>query len=123
MVINKHGDHLYNNLSETLRKHLVGIAEKVVAMQGVTFLKELKDRWDNHNKSMQMIRDILMVPPPLPPFPPPLHPKSGPSFSSPLHDLHRSKGAWHLTDDQEGHCSEGKWLGVEVGSVLHTPGK
>jgi len=60
MVINKHGDHLYNNLSETLRKHLVGIAEKVVAMQGVTFLKELKDRWDNHNKSMQMIRDILM---------------------------------------------------------------
>ena len=61
MVINKHGDHLYNSLTETLRKHLQYIAEVVVANQGETFLRELKLRWDHHNKSMQMIRDILMV--------------------------------------------------------------
>lgn len=61
MVINKFGDHLYNGLHATLKKHLEGIAEKISATQGELFLRELKQRWDHHNKSMQMIRDILMV--------------------------------------------------------------
>jgi hypothetical protein len=33
----------------------------VEATQGLPFLRELKRRWDDHNKSTQMIRDILMV--------------------------------------------------------------
>lgn len=61
MVINKFGDHLYNGLVATLKLHLAGIAEKIASTQGEMFLKELKVRWDHHNKSMQMIRDILMV--------------------------------------------------------------
>ena len=61
MVINKFGDRLYTGLCDTMRTHLTGIAAKVEATQGDSFLRELKLRWDHHNKSMQMIRDILMV--------------------------------------------------------------
>lgn len=61
MVINKFGDRLYNGLVETITRHLEGVAQRIEAAQGDGFLRELKLRWDNHNKSMQMIRDILMV--------------------------------------------------------------
>lgn len=61
MVINKFGDQLYNGLEDTIVKHLQLIEKKVEAAQGESFLRELKLRWDHHNKSMQMIRDILMV--------------------------------------------------------------
>lgn len=61
MVINKFGDRLYNGLVETETAHLRQIAAKVEAAQGEGFLKELKLRWEHHNKSMQMVRDILMV--------------------------------------------------------------
>lgn len=40
---------------------LQDIAAIIEDAQGSNFLRELKLRWDNHNKSMQMIRDILMV--------------------------------------------------------------
>ncbi|KAK9814178.1 hypothetical protein WJX72_001668 [[Myrmecia] bisecta] len=60
MVINKFGDRLYNGLVETITAHLRSIAAKIEATQGESFLRELKLRWDLHNKSMQMIRDILM---------------------------------------------------------------
>ena len=61
MVINKFGDRLYNGLVQTQTEHLRLVATKIEAAQGETFLRELKLRWDHHNKSMQMIRDILMV--------------------------------------------------------------
>ena len=61
MVINKFGDRLYNGLVQTQTEHLRVVAAKIEAAQGETFLRELKLRWDHHNKSMQMIRDILMV--------------------------------------------------------------
>ena len=61
MVINKFGDKLYNGLVQTQMEHLKLVAAKIEAAQGETFLRELKLRWDHHNKSMQMIRDILMV--------------------------------------------------------------
>ena len=61
MVINKFGDRLYNGLVQTQTEHLRAVAAKIEAAQGETFLRELKLRWDHHNKSMQMIRDILMV--------------------------------------------------------------
>jgi len=63
MVINKFGDRLYNGLVETETAHLRTIAIKVEESQGEGFLRELKLRWENHNKSMQMVRDILMVTP------------------------------------------------------------
>ena len=61
MVINKFGDRLYTGLQDTIRAHLQGIAQRIDEAQGEGFLRELKLRWGNHNKSMQMIRDILMV--------------------------------------------------------------
>lgn len=61
MVLHKFGDRLYNGVAAALRNHLVGVAGKIEATQGIPFLKELKARWDDHNKSTQMIRDILMV--------------------------------------------------------------
>ena len=63
MVINKFGDRLYNGLVETETAHLRGIAARVEAAQGEGFLRELQLRWEHHNKSMQMVRDILMVRP------------------------------------------------------------
>jgi len=41
-------------------KHLKSVAQKIEATQDLPFLRELKQRWDEHNKSTQMIRDILM---------------------------------------------------------------
>ena len=63
MVINKFGDRLYNGLVQTQTEHLRAVAAKIESAQGESFLRELKLRWDHHNKSMQMIRDILMVRP------------------------------------------------------------
>lgn len=61
MVLHKYGDRLYNGVANCLRQHLLAIAARIEAAQGLPFLKELKTCWDDHNKSTQMIRDILMV--------------------------------------------------------------
>lgn len=61
MVINKFGERLYMGLENVIEQHLSTIARKIDAAQGESFLRELKLRWEHHNKSMQMIRDILMV--------------------------------------------------------------
>ena len=61
MVLHKYGDRLYNGLTTTLTDHLKEVAAKIEATSGMPFLKELKKQWDDHNKSTQMIRDILMV--------------------------------------------------------------
>lgn len=60
MVLHKFGDRLYAGLEEALAAHLAKVAELVDAAQGPAFLPELRTRWTEHNKSMQMIRDILM---------------------------------------------------------------
>jgi len=60
MVLHKFGDKLYNGLTETITKHLQGVATKVIAANDDAFLSELKDKWDKHKLSSIMIRDILM---------------------------------------------------------------
>mmetsp|Transcript_7296 Transcript_7296/g.15933 ORF Transcript_7296/g.15933 Transcript_7296/m.15933 type:complete len:735 (+) Transcript_7296:259-2463(+) len=60
MVLHKYGDRLYNGLIKTLTTHLKDVCSKIESAQGLPFLKELKRRWDEHVKSTQMIRDILM---------------------------------------------------------------
>ena len=70
MVINKCGERLYKGVVDTVTAHLTGVAARVEeAAGGEALLRDLTARWEDHNKSMQMIRDILMVPPP----PAPLH--------------------------------------------------
>lgn len=61
MVINKFGDHLYNGLIRVMVEHLHKAADQIEVLQGDQFLRDMKARWDHHTRSMQMIRDILMV--------------------------------------------------------------
>lgn len=61
MVLHKYGDRLYSGLIGALTSHLCDLARKIEEKEGLAFLSELKRHWDDHNKSTQMIRDILMV--------------------------------------------------------------
>ncbi|XP_019157137.1 PREDICTED: cullin-3A-like [Ipomoea nil] len=60
MVLNKFGEKLYSGLVSTMTSHLKEIAKLVEAAQGCLFLEELNRKWADHNKALQMIRDILM---------------------------------------------------------------
>lgn len=60
MVLHKYGEKLYSGLVSTLTSHLEDIAESIGAAQGPSFLEELNRKWTDHNKALQMIRDILM---------------------------------------------------------------
>lgn len=61
MVLHRFGDRLYSGLITTFSGHLQTIASEIESSQGESFLKELRQRWEEHLKSTQMIRDILMV--------------------------------------------------------------
>ncbi|CAH9084542.1 unnamed protein product [Cuscuta europaea] len=60
MVLHKFGETLYSGLVLTLTVHLKEISKSIEAAQGGLFLEELIRKWDDHNKALQMIRDILM---------------------------------------------------------------
>ncbi|XP_076935501.1 cullin-3A-like [Bidens hawaiensis] len=60
MVLHKFGEKLYSGLVSTMTVHLKEIAAAVEASQGLLFLEELNRKWMEHNKALQMIRDILM---------------------------------------------------------------
>ena len=59
MVLHKFGSRLYTGLTATLMVHLQGVAVQVEQAQGAGFLPELRTRWQEHNKGMQMIRCVL----------------------------------------------------------------
>ncbi|WJX88059.1 Cullin-3A [Trifolium repens] len=60
MVLHKFGERLYSGLVATMTVHLKDIAQSIEAAQGGSFLEELNRKWNDHNKALQMIRDILM---------------------------------------------------------------
>ncbi|AES96670.1 putative cullin protein, neddylation [Medicago truncatula] len=60
MVLHKFGERLYSGLVATMTSHLQEMARSVEATQGSSFLVELNRMWEDHNKALQMIRDILM---------------------------------------------------------------
>ncbi|GFY83000.1 cullin 3 [Actinidia rufa] len=60
MVLHKFGEKLYSGLVSTVTSHLKEIAKSIEAAQGSLFLEELSRKWAEHNKALQMIRDILM---------------------------------------------------------------
>lgn len=60
MVLHKYGEKLYSGLVTTMTGHLREIAKTVEAAQGSLFLEGLNRKWVDHNKALQMIRDILM---------------------------------------------------------------
>jgi cullin 3 len=60
MVLHKHGERLYNGLTETVRAHLLSMAGEVDSTNDAEFLEVLNKKWSEHKLSMMMIRDILM---------------------------------------------------------------
>lgn len=60
MVLHKFGEKLYSGLVSTMTYHLEIISKSIEAAQGGLFLEELNRKWADHNKALQMIRDILM---------------------------------------------------------------
>jgi cullin 3 len=60
MVLHKFGEKLYTGLVSTMTSHLKDIAKSIESAQGLLFLEELNRKWADHNKALQMIRDILM---------------------------------------------------------------
>ncbi|XP_042498068.1 cullin-3A-like [Macadamia integrifolia] len=60
MVLHKYGEKLYSGLVATMTMHLKEISKSIEAAQGALFLEELNRKWTDHNKALQMIRDILM---------------------------------------------------------------
>ncbi|XP_044493619.1 cullin-3A [Mangifera indica] len=60
MVLHKFGEKLYLGLVTTMTLHLKEISKSIEAAQGGLFLEELNRKWSDHNKALQMIRDILM---------------------------------------------------------------
>lgn len=60
MVLHKFGEKLYSGLVSTMTSHLKEIAKYIESTQGGLFLEELNRIWTEHNKALQMIRDILM---------------------------------------------------------------
>ncbi|KAK4760444.1 hypothetical protein SAY87_005337 [Trapa incisa] len=60
MVLHKFGEKLYTGLVTTMTAHLKEISKSIEDAQGGLFLEELNRKWNEHNKALQMIRDILM---------------------------------------------------------------
>ncbi|KAF5196749.1 Cullin-3b [Thalictrum thalictroides] len=60
MVLHKFGDKLYSGLVSTMTLHLKDISQSIEIAQGGLFLEEMNIKWAEHNKALQMIRDILM---------------------------------------------------------------
>uniref|UniRef100_A0A0D9X4U3 Cullin family profile domain-containing protein n=1 Tax=Leersia perrieri TaxID=77586 RepID=A0A0D9X4U3_9ORYZ len=60
LIIHKHGAKLYDKLTENMEEHMQEMHASIEAAQGGLFLEELQRKWDDHNKALQMIRDILM---------------------------------------------------------------
>ncbi|RYR33115.1 hypothetical protein Ahy_A10g047690 [Arachis hypogaea] len=60
MVLHKFGEKLYSGLVTTMTSHLKEISQSIESAQGEIFLEELNRKWIDHNKALQMIRDILM---------------------------------------------------------------
>ena len=60
MVLNKHGDRLYEGAADTIRRHLLEVANVVSATPSEGLLPALATAWADHKITLGMIKDILM---------------------------------------------------------------
>ena len=61
MVLHRHGKRLYDGLIEVTKEHLQTVSEQIKKKTDPNlFAKHLELKWNEHAKSMSMIRDILM---------------------------------------------------------------
>ena len=60
LVLQKHGDLLYNGTKQVVMEHMLRIRESVIANLNNKFLSYLNSCWKDHQTAMPMIRDILL---------------------------------------------------------------
>ncbi|MFS8009352.1 putative cullin [Helianthus anomalus] len=60
MVLHSFGEKLYSGRVSTMTVHLKEITASVEASQGPLFLEGLDNKWTQHKKALQTIRDIVM---------------------------------------------------------------
>jgi cullin 3 len=60
MVLHKHGETLYSNVENLLKQRSEEICHAVQGETDLTFLQQLRLKWDDHKVSLRMVRDILM---------------------------------------------------------------
>jgi hypothetical protein len=60
MVLHKYGEKLYDALQSTMTWRLKEISKSIEAAQCGLFLEDLNAKWMDHNKTLKIIRDILM---------------------------------------------------------------
>lgn len=60
MVLHKHGDYLYNGLTQLQTSHLEAIAADIRQADPPAFLEEIKRQWSWFELSLAHVRDVLM---------------------------------------------------------------
>jgi cullin 3 len=60
MVLHKHGDNLYTNVENLLKQRSEEICQAVQSETDLTFLQQMRVKWNDHKRSLKMVRDILM---------------------------------------------------------------
>uniref|UniRef100_A0A5K3EK04 CULLIN_2 domain-containing protein n=1 Tax=Mesocestoides corti TaxID=53468 RepID=A0A5K3EK04_MESCO len=60
LVLQKHGDLLYNGTKQVVMQHMIRIRDSVVENLNNKFLSYLNSCWKDHQTAMPMIRDILL---------------------------------------------------------------
>ncbi|AQK41255.1 cullin-3A isoform X1 [Zea mays] len=60
LVLNKFAPELYEKFTENMKAHLEEMRTCIEAAQGGLFLEEMQRKWNDYNKALKMIRDILM---------------------------------------------------------------
>lgn len=60
IVLHKHGEYLYNGVTQALREHIEGVRESVMREIDASFLFELLHEYSRHRAALSMVRDILM---------------------------------------------------------------
>src|SRR3989338_3966384 len=60
LVLHKHGELLYTGISDTLSKHLNGVASVVVDTVDSELLQVLLQHWEDHKLTNGMVGDVVM---------------------------------------------------------------
>jgi cullin 3 len=60
LVLHKHGDMLYEGVTETVKKHLMRSADEVRCAPDELLLARVHGVWEAHTREMKLVRDILM---------------------------------------------------------------
>lgn len=60
MVLQKHGDLLYQGVNDTFKAHATKTYHEIAAVPDQTLLHTILKAWEAHRRSICMIRDIVM---------------------------------------------------------------